>query len=438
MSEHKAHWMKSAFAGTLAVASALLMPAAASAEDITLAFWNNWDGSRADQLRGILDEFERENPGIKVENVTLTNVTTTQRMLAAVASGDVPDLYMTSANAMSQWASLGAFVPLDDFVKKDNIDLSATFYESGIVGSTYDGKLLQFPFKATSPLAIWYNKDLFREAGLDPENPPKTWQELEDAAVKLTKRNGDVITQLGLNVCTECGGAENMFNEWSSRNNATLFKDGGTKVAFDSPEGIATLKWMVDFSNKTAGSWDNAVKAFGTNYKDLRPAFYAGKLAMMMDGPYLLNIMRTDAPAMLDKVGVFVTPVNGANADAKQVFNGYGVGGYAIPNGAKHPEESFKLLKFLTMSDKGACAFFSLQKRPDSPMRACQAGLEGPLAPALIANKDVTVAQDTPAAYPKIMKRIQDMQQNALLGKQTPEEAIAAAAADAQQMLDEQ
>ncbi len=433
-----ARWAASVFAGVLTAAAAGLAPAISHAEDVTLSFWNNWDGNRAAQLRSVLDEFEKENPGIKVNNVTLTNVTTTQRMLAAVASGDVPDLYMTSANDMSQWASLGAFIPLDQYIKDDAIDLDKAFYKSGIEGSVYDGKLLQFPFKATSPLAIWYNKDMFKAAGLDPESPPKTWQELEAAAEKLTKRSGDTVTQLGINLCTECGGAENMFNEWLSRNNGQLFSADGSDIAFDSPEGVATLKWMVDFSNRTAGSWQAANNAFGNNYKDLRPAFYAGKLAMVIDGPYLLNIMKADAPDMLDKVGVFVAPVNGDNPDAKQVFNGYGVGGYAIPKGAKHPEASFKLLKFLAMSDKGACAFFTMQNRPDLPMRGCEAGLSGPLAPALIANKDVTVARVTPPSYPQIKKRIQEMQQNALLGKQSPEEAIQAAASDARDILAQQ
>ena len=140
---------------------------------------------------------------------------------------------------------------------------------------------------------------------------------------------------------------------------------------------------------------------------------------------------------MLDKVGVFLAPVNGDNADAKQVFNAYGVGGYAIPKAAKHPEESFKLLKFLAMSEEGACAFFTLQNRPDSPLRSCRAGLEGPLADTLIANKDASRAATQPATYPKAWKRIQDMQVNALLGKQTPEDAIKEAAKDVQVILDE-
>lgn len=65
---------------------------------VTVVFWNVWGGTRAPQLRQILDKFEAKNPGIKVENVTLDGNTDTQKMLTAVAGGTVPDLYMTHTN----------------------------------------------------------------------------------------------------------------------------------------------------------------------------------------------------------------------------------------------------------------------------------------------------------------------------------------------------
>ena len=246
--------------------------AQAAAADVTISFWNNWDGNRAQQLRSVLDEFERENPGIKVNNVTLSTDTVTQRMLAAVASGSVPDLYMPSATAIMKWASLDALTPLNDYVARDKLDLRNLFYEGAVDGSTFDGKLLQLPFKAPTSLEIWYNKDLFRQAGLDPESPPRTWKELEVAATKLTKRNGDVILQLGLNLCIVCNtGPENPYIEWLSRNNGLLLTPDGRDVAFDRPEGVQTLQWMVDFSNRTAGSWTNAVRQFGTSTKTCGP-----------------------------------------------------------------------------------------------------------------------------------------------------------------------
>src|SRR5690606_10611191 len=99
------------------------------------------------------------------------------------------------------WASLGALMSLDDYVARDALDLDSILYSSSIEGSRYNGELIQLPFKIPTSLAVWYNRELFTEAGLDPDNPPQTWQELETAALALTKRDGDVITQHGFNVC---------------------------------------------------------------------------------------------------------------------------------------------------------------------------------------------------------------------------------------------
>ncbi len=422
-----------------AMLAVLLTGTASFAQDRTVVFWNNWDGSRAEQLRTVLDSFEAAHPGIKVENVTLTSSTTTQRMLAAVASGEVPDLYMTGSNDVAQWASLGALMPLDDYVARDSLDLDAVFYPSSVEGSRYNGALIQLPFKIPTSLAVWYNRALFEAAGLDPDDPPDTWQELEEATLALTKRDGDVITQHGFNVCINCNtAAENAFNEWLSRNGGSLLNEDATDVAFDSEEGVETLKWMVDFSNHTSGSWSNAVEQFGSTFAEVRPSFYSGKVAMIMDGPFLYNIMRAEAPDMLENVGVFVTPINGENPNARQRYVGYGVPGYGIPTGAKNPDDAWELLKYIAAEMEGACTFFQMQGRPDSPLRECKTDTPERLVAPLNENINLVEAAVSPPGFPEIHKRVQEMQESALLGNETPEDAIASAAADIRAMLEMQ
>ncbi|MBX3537722.1 MAG: ABC transporter substrate-binding protein [Chelatococcus sp.] len=426
--------------GALSVAAAAIGLAATmtptnAAEKIV--FWNNWDGSRAPQLRSVLDQFEKQNPGYTVENVTLSSDTTAQRMLTAVASGDVPDLYMTQANDFPKWAGLGAFRPLDDLVARDGLKLDEIFFSGGIEGSRYGDKLIQFPFKVPTSLMIWYNKDLFEKAGLDPDRPPKTWKELEDAAAKTTIRDGAVISQLGLNICLNCAtgsGSENAFIEWLSRNGGEVLTADAKDVAFDSPEGLDTLKWMQGFSNRTAGSWQNAVRQFGSTFKDQRPSFYMGKMAMIMDGPFLYNIMAKDAPQMLDKVGAFVAPINGDNKDATQRYLAYGTPGYAIPAKAKHPEGAWKLLKFIAAGE-GACQFFTMQQRVDTPLRNCKVDVPPQFVAAFKANGDLVQSRQAPSSFQQIHVRLQQMQEAVLLGKETPEAALKSAATDVKAIL---
>jgi multiple sugar transport system substrate-binding protein len=425
-----------AMAAMLAVTG--LVGGVAAQQPQTIVFWNNWDGSRTAQLRAILDEFEKRNPGLKVENVTLSSDTTAQRMLTALASGAVPDLYMTQANDFPRWAGLGALQPLDDLVKRDGVDLDKLFFKSSIDGSRWNGRLIQYPFKVATSLMVWYNKDLFRKAGLDPDKPPRTWAELEDAAKKTTIINNGVVEQLGINICLNCNtgaGSENPFIELLSRNGGNVLTADAKGVAFDSQQGLDTLRWMVGFSERTAGGWPNAVRQFGTTWKDLRPSFYAGKMAMMLDGPFLWNILANDAPAMQEKVGVFLLPTNDGNPAARQRFLAYGVPGYGIPRGAKNVEGAWSLLKFIGSQEAGACAFFRMQKRADTPLRDCQVEVPAAVADVFRANAELVEAPVAPTSFQQVHVRIQQMQEAALLGKQTPEEAIKAAADDVRRIL---
>ena len=279
-------------------------------------------------------------------------------MLTSIAGGDVPDIYMTHTADVSMWASLDAFIPLDDFVEQDGIDINNALYPGPIAGSTFDGKLIQIPFTAVTTNLIYYNKELFEAAGLDPENPPQSWDELKAAAVALTIMDGDIIRQMGFNPCSDCTGEARglAVSTWLARNASGVLSPDGTEVIFDQPNGVETLQWMLDFYTDTVGSYDNMVRQMGSTITEQRPIFYAGRIAMHSDGVWFLNIMRQEAPDMVDKVGVFLPPINTNNPDAVQQYITNGQPGYAIPRDAKHPEASWEVLKYIGMSMEAAAS----------------------------------------------------------------------------------
>lgn len=409
-------------------------------EPVTVVFWNVWGGTRAPLLREILDEFEAANPGIKVENVTLDGTTDTQKMLTAVAGGEVPDIYMTHTNDLSMWANLDAFLPLNEFIERDGLDLNSIFYPGTIQGSTFDGQIIQLPFKTTSTMLIWYNKELFQQAGLDPDDPPETWQELEAAAMQLVKMNGNVIEVAPFNTCINClAGPENPYAEWLSRNGATILNDDFSDVGFDNERGLETLQWMKSFMDKTVGGFENFSAQFGTDFPENRPAFYAGKLAMTMDGPWFFDIMRQEAPEMIDKVGVFLIPINGENPDAEQRYVTYGVPGYAIPRGSKNPEAAWEVLKWIAM--EGGCKFFLRQGRVDSPLQNCsdpEAQAQNPFTDIFQQALLTVELRVGPPTYSKIHQRIKEMEESVMLGNETPEQGLQQAAEDIRAILAEE
>jgi multiple sugar transport system substrate-binding protein len=410
---------------------------AASKEPVNIVFWNVWGGTRAPLLRQILDRFETTHPGIKVENVTLDGNTDTQKMLTAVAGGTVPDIYMTHTNDLSMWANLKAFKSLNDYIKRDNLDLLKTYYPGAVQGSTFSGQVIQLPFKFTSTMMIWYNKELFKAAGLDPEKPPTTWKELEAAAKALTKKRGNVIDQAGLNICINCvKGPEDPFNEWVGRNGGSIMTADGAEIAFDSPRGVETMKWMKSFMDNTLGGFDKFATQFGTDFPENRPAFYAGKLAMTIDGPWALDIFRKEAPQIMNKVGVFLIPINSDNPEAKQQYTAYGVPGYAIPATAKNPDAAWEVLKFIGM--EGGCEFFKRQNRTDSPLLTCvdeKAKKDNPFFDTFMAAMNSVKVVNGPPPYNQIQIRFKEMEESVLMGKETPEAGVKKAAEDCRAIL---
>lgn len=401
--------------------------ATCSGEVVEITFWNYWGGVRAPLLTEILDSFNASHPCIHVTNVTVDGATDTEKMLTAIAGGDVPDIYMTHTGDVSMWAELDAFTPLNDFIAKDGIDLSTVLFPGPIEASTFNGELIQIPFTAPASNLIYYNKELFTAAGLDPDKPPQTWDELKAAAVALTQMDGEIIRQMGFNPCSDCTGEARglAMSNWLARNASGVLSPDGTEAIFDQPNGVETLQWMLDFYKDTVGSYENMVRQMGSTITEQRPIFYAGRIAMHSDGVWFLNIMREEAPDMLAKVGVFLPPYNANNPDAQQqqIYNGSP--GYAIPRDAKHPEAAWEVLKYIGLSMDGGCRFFQEQSRTDSPIQGCETDPESnPFYDMFQTAKQVVVFNPVPGSWPEIQQKMLDLQETVLLGLQPLDEAV--------------
>ena len=403
-----------------------------------IVFWNYWGGVRAPLLTEILDDFNATHPCIQVENVTVDGATDTEKMLTAIAGGEVPDIYMTHTNDVPMWAELGAFVSLNEFMERDDIDIESMLYSGPVEASTFDGELVQIPFTAPSSGLIYYNKELFEAAGLDPENPPQTWDELKEAAIALTIMDGDIIRQMGFNPCSDCTGEARglAMASWLQRNGSGILSEDGTEVIFDQEYGVDTLQWMLDFYTDTVGSYENMVRQMGATITEQRPIFYAGRVAMHSDGVWFLNIMREEAPDMIDKVGVFLPPYNSNNPDAVLQSVSTGSPGYAIPRDSDNPEAAWEVLKYIGMSMEGGCRFFQEQARTDSPIQGCDTDAENnPYLDVFQEAKQIVTFNRVPAVWPEIQQEMLELQETILLGLKPFDEAIAEAAEDVNDIL---
>ena len=180
--------------GNLLVLLALSLFTFAQAQT-TLTFWHSFGDNEA--MTTLLEEFNASHSDVQVEGVDVGNYNEMiTRLQAAVVSGRVPDVVQLEITRYGIFADRGVLLPLDNLISSTDFnvdDLIPGIWEA----AQYNGTPYVIPFNNSVPV-MYYNKDLFREAGLDPENPPATWDELVAAANTLTVQEGGETVQYGL------------------------------------------------------------------------------------------------------------------------------------------------------------------------------------------------------------------------------------------------
>jgi sn-glycerol 3-phosphate transport system substrate-binding protein len=264
------------FAGLLLAATTVFAASAVAAEPIQLSFWYPVDlgGGLAKVIDGLVGDFNKAHPDIQVTATYTGNYDVTlQKIQASKLAGTLPDVAVTEISSVPVLAALGAAQPVDELIDssggKKFLD---RFWPSMLLNCTYDGKVYGVPFQRSTPV-MYYNKDAFSEAGLDPEKPPVTWDELISVAQKLTKREGERTTRWGIELPLE---AFNWFYYALTYSNGgeTLSRDGN-KVLWDEPKNIEALQFWHDLVNKYK------VTPAYTPWNDGPQEFAAGKTAIV-------------------------------------------------------------------------------------------------------------------------------------------------------------
>ena len=264
------------FAGLLMAATTVFAASAVAAEPVQLSFWYPVDlgGGLAKVIDGLVGDFNKTHPDIQVTATYTGNYDVTlQKIQASKLAGTLPDVAVTEISSVPVLAALGAAQPIDELIAssggKKFLD---RFWPSMLLNCTYGGKVYGVPFQRSTPV-MYYNKDAFSEAGLDPERPPVTWDELISVAQKLTTREGERTTRWGIELPLE---AFNWFYyALTYANGGETLSTDGTKVLWDEPKNIEALQFWHDLVNKYK------VTPAYTPWNDGPQEFAAGKTAMV-------------------------------------------------------------------------------------------------------------------------------------------------------------
>ena len=282
------------------------------------------------------EEMAKQGKNITAEFELIPYDQQVSKFLSALNAGTAPDIYSLDLVQFPYFISIGAFTDISDVY-------NAMPYKKSLptgmlpVGSK-DGKIYALPYELDVS-TILYNKGMFREAGLDPESPPETWDEFLVAAKALTKdtNNDGIIDQWAFSeLGTDAGSYMFWFMPWVWGNGGSMFDNSGN-VTLNSNATKETLQFWYDLIYKYKVAPKSSVQwTSGDRYN----AFVAGKIAMYLGGNFNIASLRTDAPNL--DIGIAFMP---RNRDA----NNYTFGGgnmLAITSQTENVEAAKEFIKF--------------------------------------------------------------------------------------------
>jgi multiple sugar transport system substrate-binding protein len=377
-------------------------------EEVTITVWSIDGANQVGPSDTFSAEFDEMDNGINVEYRILQFDEIVNETLRAYTTGNAPDIVSLDNPDFALFSSRGAFLDITDMVAQSDVINAENYFEGPLNSVSWDGKLYGVG-KYTDTIGVFYNKDMFEEAGIDA--PPQTWVEFEDYARQLAKpgegvygatlsaRGNEEGTFQFLPVIQMSGGGYENVNTEGAR------------------EWLSMVKGMIDDGVMsqdvlTLGQWDST----GT--------FNSGNAAMAISGPWEIDRMVEDAQF---EWGVTLLPTFAEGDARSSALGGFNLG---IMSSTDHPEEAFQVLEyFVSQDDRLFPEFGYLPTRGDVE-----------LPPSGIAEKDAALEvflEQLQYAQPRgphpewqrISKAIYDAEQAALTGQMTPDEALSRAQA---------
>ncbi|MBF0406023.1 MAG: ABC transporter substrate-binding protein [Candidatus Riflebacteria bacterium] len=156
---------------------------------VEVVFWHAMSGPLGKVMEELIDRFNKKQEKYYIKSVCMGNYDTlAKKLLASLVAGRAPDIGQNYEHLTKKFIKHKKIVCLDELIASEPEDIKADIVPVLLQNNTYNGKVWSFPFNKSVPV-LYYNKKLFKEAGIDPESPPKTLDELASYARKLTRKD---------------------------------------------------------------------------------------------------------------------------------------------------------------------------------------------------------------------------------------------------------
>ncbi|MGD2184871.1 MAG: sugar ABC transporter substrate-binding protein [Desulfobacterales bacterium] len=398
----------------------------ATAETVTLRFsdWHLTEDVWNKSLNEAMDIFHKRNPNIKVVLEPVSYKEKETKYTVESAAGRAPDVFHVHAFSLPLFFSKGYAKDLTPFIQKEGAGFLDPWYPLPLQLMKHNGKMHAMPGDYMT-MVLFYNTEMFKAAGLDPNKPPKTWDEFLIYAKKLTRdTDGDgKIDQWGFGtVGAKSPGFSMRFGPFIWSHGADYLTPDMKQSALNTAAAKEAFKLFVELYTK-----EKVVPPGLTamNPQEVRTQLAQKKVAMILGSgwtPPIVNKINPDLNAF-DVLKCAPAPMKSKPATAIWLSS------WVMSPNTKHPDEAWKLLKFITSKE------MELKWFMDNRVTSSRKDVSG-VAPAILNDKFASVmASQLPHGkvepqikqWPEIMDTFTTSLQESIVGMKSPEKALAQA-----------
>ncbi len=397
---------------TVALALSLGCGGGAEQEGATLTIWQTYNDEEYPVFKEIVASFEEAHPGTTIDVVRLPFAGAEPKIQTALTTRTEPDIARVDVSFLAKLAGKNALLDIGEYVPES---YRADILPVALSSCYYDGKLWGLPDQ-TNGLCLFYNREHFRAAGLDPDRPPATWDELISYGQKLTDRDEGVF---GIGLSNSLWWTLPFFYT----HGAEFLNEDGTRCVLNSPEGIAAFQLKVDLYSKydiEGGAW----RAGGIVH-DL--GFQNGRYSMILNGPWAVESLKRTG---ID-FGVGLIPAGPAGTATN-------VGGnnLVVFKSSKNPELAAEFLTFVASAETQSMWASRLGQIPVN-VKASDVitSEERPFLAVFVEQMKTATARPQVMSYPEIENLMNPEMQAALDGTKSVEAALDAAVAEIDALL---
>lgn len=365
------------------------------------------------------NDFAAANPGVTVaQEAPPAGQNYFEKLQTLLAANQMPDVFDMWEGYVQPYAANGALLALDDLIKADGKIQEEDILPVVIPAQSYEGKTYAFVYGfMPGPVSLYYNVDHFKDSGMSEPTPEWTWNDMRDAAIKLTKKSGENVEQWGLNF-------DNWFvvwQHWIWSNGGDIFNADQTQATITDPKAVEAVQWWYDLVNKDqVAPGTDAMQALGNNGAK---SFGTGQISMRLGNYWDLGELK-------DSSTVNWKAVLGPKSNIDQRIWYMHLGCWSISPQSKNPNTAWAYSRD-----------FILQRPIDSvtpyipPLKSLLPTFTGPdherlgytALPEIVTEPGMLRIPGAGAKFDKISGLIQAELDLAYIGKQTVAEAMAAA-----------